>query len=246
MSDRSAQAYMRIAKHWKELQKAQSSPLFSIDAALKFLARRKSDGKDVAPADEAVTAELPEDERDEEAAVVEPEPATIADGDDAPGDARQTTEDDDGGTYQETADEPQEVAEEELPPVTDDQIAAADSFVAAVGGLEQAARALVARSIKGGGNDGLKSVMAAAALVRGYRRLAARVAPCRLARRSPGRHRQLPVPVVLVRGEPKGRRGRAPSLATVATDRRRVPPCNVIWRAGCEPPWARMARRSSC
>ena len=106
------------------------------------------------------TADPPDDDRDEGVpAGFEPEPATIADGHDAPGtaDRRRKT----ARRTSETADEPQEVVEEELQPVTDEQIAAADSFVAAVGGLEQAARALVARSIKGGGNDGLKSVMAA-------------------------------------------------------------------------------------
>ena len=162
MSERTAQGYMRIAKHWDEIRKAQSSALFSIDAALKFLSRRKPDEKDVTPPGEPTMADPPDDDRDEGIpAGLEPEP-TIADGDDAPEeDGRQTTEDDDGGRYQEMADKPSAIAKEELPPVTDDQIAAADSFVAAVGGLEQAARALVARSIKGGGNDGLKSVMAA-------------------------------------------------------------------------------------
>jgi hypothetical protein len=45
MSDRSAQAYMRIARNWKELQKAQSSALSSIKAVLDFLARPKANGK---------------------------------------------------------------------------------------------------------------------------------------------------------------------------------------------------------
>ena len=58
--------------------------------------------------------------------------------------------------------EAEEAAEEELPPVTDDQIGAADAFVSAVGGLEHAARALVARSVKKGDKDGVKSTIAEA------------------------------------------------------------------------------------
>ncbi len=44
LSERSVQAYMRIADNWEELQKAQSSALLSIDGALKWLAQPKSDG----------------------------------------------------------------------------------------------------------------------------------------------------------------------------------------------------------
>jgi DNA (cytosine-5)-methyltransferase 1 len=45
MSDRSAQAYMRIARNWKQLRKAQRSALSSIKAVLDFLARPKANGK---------------------------------------------------------------------------------------------------------------------------------------------------------------------------------------------------------
>ena len=49
---------------------------------------------------------------------------------------------------------------EEPPAVTADQIAAADSFVAAVGGLEHAAHALIARSINIGDKDAVKGAVA--------------------------------------------------------------------------------------
>ena len=55
--------------------------------------------------------------------------------------------------------EPEEAAEEELPPVTDDQVVAADTSVAAVGGLEHAARALIARSIKSGDKEGVEDAL---------------------------------------------------------------------------------------
>jgi len=57
---------------------------------------------------------------------------------------------------------PQETAEEEPPPVTDDQVAAADTFVGAVGGLEHAARALIARSVRAGDREAVKGTLAEA------------------------------------------------------------------------------------
>ena len=49
---------------------------------------------------------------------------------------------------------------EEIPSVTEDQIGAADLFIAAVGGLEHAARALIARSIKCDDKDAVKGAVA--------------------------------------------------------------------------------------
>jgi hypothetical protein len=54
MSERSAQAYMRIASNWEEIQKAQTSAPLSIDGALTWLARPKSEppkGQEPGPAD---------------------------------------------------------------------------------------------------------------------------------------------------------------------------------------------------
>jgi hypothetical protein len=45
-------------------------------------------------------------------------------------------------------------------PVTEDEIGAADSFVAMVGGMEHAVRALIARSIKSGDKDAVKNAVA--------------------------------------------------------------------------------------
>jgi hypothetical protein len=56
--------------------------------------------------------------------------------------------------------EPQEIADAEIPPVTDNQIGAANSFIAIVGGLECAARALITTSIKSGDKDAVKGALA--------------------------------------------------------------------------------------
>jgi hypothetical protein len=56
--------------------------------------------------------------------------------------------------------DPEETADAELSPVTDDQFSAAEAFVSAVGGLEHAIRVLVARSIKSGEKDAVKSIVA--------------------------------------------------------------------------------------
>ncbi len=55
--------------------------------------------------------------------------------------------------------EPEETAEEELPPVTGDQVVAADTFVAAVGGVEHAVRVLIARSATSGDKEGVKDAL---------------------------------------------------------------------------------------
>jgi hypothetical protein len=78
--------------------------------------------------------------------------------------------------------QPDESAVGELPAVTDDQIGAAVSFVAAVGGVKHAARALFASSFKGGGKDAVKEtlveVLRAAHAVLTPSEIAAIVVPC--------------------------------------------------------------------
>ncbi len=78
-------------------------------------------------------------------------------GDGSEGDAEEDESDD------ESADaEPDGIAEEEIPPVTADQIGAADTFVAAVGGLTHAVRVLITKSVNGGDKDAVKGAVAEA------------------------------------------------------------------------------------
>ncbi len=56
--------------------------------------------------------------------------------------------------------EPEPFVEEEIPPVTDAQIAAAEMFVSAAGGLKCAVRILVARSIRNGDLGEIKDALA--------------------------------------------------------------------------------------
>jgi hypothetical protein len=85
--------------------------------------------------------------------------------DDDPGDDPQDEPEDgdaeeDGDDQEPNAGAHDPEPEDEPPPVTDDQIVAADAFVSAVGGLEHAARALIATSIKSGDKDAVKGTLA--------------------------------------------------------------------------------------
>ena len=167
MSERSAQAYMRVARKWKTVVKAQrSAPLTSIDAFLKFLARPKANGK----------GGVPDDEQNEESPA-SPEPVSIAPVDDGGGDVtddngRQTEEDEDGREHHAPGialDEdvldgapdawPDVSVEEASPVVTDAELEAAAAFVEHVGGLPNAARILATKGVVTGDKDVLKDAL---------------------------------------------------------------------------------------
>jgi hypothetical protein len=72
------------------------------------------------------------------------------------------TEDEESSETDRTEDAPSdaEPIAEDLPPLTDDQVAAADEYVKAVGGREHAARALVESSVKAGDKEAVKKTIA--------------------------------------------------------------------------------------
>jgi hypothetical protein len=71
------------------------------------------------------------------------------------------TEDEESSETDRTEDAPSdaEPVAGDLPPLTDDQVAAADEYVKAVGGREHAARALVESSVRVGDKEAVKTVL---------------------------------------------------------------------------------------
>ena len=68
---------------------------------------------------------------------------------------------DEGESEDDLPDTPSEkTAEEQLPPVTDDQVAAADTFLSVAGGLAHAVRVLMSKSVSSGDREAVKGTVA--------------------------------------------------------------------------------------
>jgi hypothetical protein len=97
--------------------------------------------------------EPPTDDKDVQEEAVEEDSGQYDLEDDA------SSDDPEEGTVAGNPDASHEETTEEVPPVTDDQIGAAETFVSAVGGLEHAARTLLASSVRSGDRAAVKSTV---------------------------------------------------------------------------------------